>query len=119
MNNDTNNRIFGAVPPDIATNVKLPTDKEMAAMNLRMLMTRTEGQDKCTICNAVRQLEKNEHPQNSAWPFIPLFMMLFACGNNGSNSMFNDEAFLKAFSEALEKTNKENSENTEEKENTK
>lgn len=86
-------------------NGETPTEKDIAIMNLRSLLWRTEGQDKCTICNAIRHLEKKEQPQNSAWPLAAMLMFWVATGPNGG--MFNDEAFLKAFSETLEKYNKE------------
>lgn len=84
---------------------KGPTEKEILMMKLRSIMNNSSGDDKCTICNAVKELEKTD---STGWDnglmFILMFLFFFGFGNNSSGSLFNDETFLKAFTKAMDET---------------
>lgn len=80
--------------------------KDMVVMRLKELINRTEGSDKCTICEAIRQLETPpEDHWNGSWWMILLFLIFFGYGNNSTS--FDFETFKKIFENMNDTTNSE------------
>lgn len=48
-----------------------------AAVQLRLMMDKVEGEDKCTLCKAIEELEKASHNQSSNWNFPWFIMIMF------------------------------------------
>lgn len=77
--------------------------KDMVLMRLKELINRTEGSDKCTICEAIRQLEAPpEDHWNGSFRIILLFLIFF--GNSNNSSSFDFETFKKIFEEKMNNT---------------
>lgn len=83
------------LPQDYALG-SIPSEKEHLIDELRSLMTHVSGDDKCTLCKAISQLEKEPMPNNSgmAWNWLLVIMfLLFMPGLTSSDSKF-DLTFL-------------------------
>lgn len=94
---------IGAVPPNMAFNEKAPTEAEMSAANLRWLMLRTKGADKCVLCKAAQELEKKD--KSNGWNVFPLvFLALFGLGDGFGGQGMEDamRAYLAAVDKAKE-----------------
>lgn len=84
----------------------LPTEKEMAAANLRVLMSKLEGDDKCVACHAAKLLEQKDSSSfdGSIW-IVLIFLLCFGFG--GSNSQIFSGDFMDIYLKYLQ--DKENS----------
>lgn len=69
------------------------------------MMTKVEGEDKCTLCKAAEALEKSSNNW-STWPFLMMLMLMFGMDANNHQTT----SMMQAYFEALKKCN-ENSEN--------
>ena len=70
------------------------------AMELRLMMERTEGKDKCTLCKAAEELEKSSLSKasdlgSSCWPLLAMLMLGF-----GGYQAFDVDA-LKAYMDVI------------------
>lgn len=116
---NVNESSVAALPNDGTFNWKIQTEKEKTVAELRQMLNHLAGNDKCTACKALRELEKKEQPQNSAgnslWLMAFMTLLLFSDGWAG-NGAFDDEIFLKAFTKALDETREEKERENREKE---
>lgn len=76
--------------------------------NLRVLMSRAEGQDKCILCEAARLLEEKYRQNNSSW-FSPMFMLLMTCMLD-NNSMVDFDKIARAYAKSCDKVKEEEKE---------
>lgn len=92
--NEVDNTMCYAVPPSPAS--------KMAA-ELRLMMDKAEGEDKCTLCKAAEELEKMSLNQTSNWgsSWSFLLMMLIFSGFGGAQAFDMDA--LMAYSEVIKK----------------
>ena len=69
--------------------------RETLAVQLRQLMNEVDGEDKCTLCKAAKELSKSEWSSGSGtdWFFPILLIMLF--GGFGSNQSIDPELVKK------------------------
>lgn len=84
-------------------NEKKLTDSEIAAIELRKMMARTDGKDKCTLCKAARLLEGKENSSGwDMWPFLLLIPLL-------SGGLANDavESAMRTYIETVDKVKAE------------
>ena len=74
------------------------------AMQLRLMMGKAEGEDKCTLCKAVEALEKpsinQQNNWNSSWM---LLLIMLACDGFDIGSNMLDADAMAAYSEVLKK----------------
>lgn len=101
-----NNSTYATAPIGLIPNEKPFTESDIAAAKLREMMKYAEGERKCDLCKAARELEKKGQSQNFGWQMWPLLLMTFLFAGWGGNGESSD-AFNKAFLETLEKMNKE------------
>lgn len=91
---------------------KLQSDEELSCgmaqtptayivAQLRLMMDKAEGEDKCTLCRAAEALEKSNGSWSSSFSWIALLMLLFG---SGFGSTQND-SMMQAYLEALKKCN--------------
>lgn len=82
------------------------TEKEMAAANLRVLMSKLEGDDRCVACHAAKLLEQKDSSSfdGSMWVVL-IFLLCF--GFDGSDSQIFSSDFLDVYLKYLQ--DKENS----------
>lgn len=94
----------------VVSNVKGkgPTEKEILIMKLRSIMNNSSGDNKCTICKAVNELEKTDSTGwDGIWMLILLFLIFGGFGNKSEGGLFNDETLLKALTKAIDETRQE------------
>lgn len=72
-----------------------------AAMNLRLMMDKVEGEDKCTLCKAAEELEKLTLDQSNKWSsmWLPMIMMLIFGGFGGDQTL--DPEVLTAYIDVI------------------
>lgn len=85
------------------------SENDIAAMNLRMLMMKAEGEEKCVLCQAANLLEKRSGIWDSNIWFILIFMLCFGFGNF-SNESINLEAILDTYLKMKEGLNDDSKE---------
>lgn len=91
----------------------LPTEKEMAAANLRYLMHKLDGDDKCAACHAAKLLEQKDSStfhNDGTWAVL-IFLIIF--GWTGSNSQQFSSEFLDVYLKYLQDKDKSTTESTE------
>lgn len=86
-----------AIPNDMP-DVKPLSNAELAAANLRVLMSRTEGLDKCVLCDAIKQLE-GKHNNNNISPWFGILTAFLLFGNFDNNDMFDFEKIARSYVE--------------------
>lgn len=110
--NDTN---YGTMNDGMSVEEFIKTsncfDAEEKSLNVRLqlLMNKLSGDDRCTVCEAIRTLEKSQNKGTNGNYWIVLLFLIFFGFNDNSKSFF-DEEFLKIMQEVLEKRNSENEE---------
>lgn len=74
-----------------------------AAMQLRLMMDKVDGEDKCTLCKAAEELEKMSTNQSTGWsfPWLSLIMLLM-CDGFGAGKGIDMEA-LNAYMDVIKK----------------
>lgn len=65
-------------------------DVDPMIMDLHVLMSKLEGDDKCVVCNAIKALEKKDTSWNSSFPWVMLFIILMSGFNGNMDSTFFD-----------------------------
>lgn len=98
MNENNKNESAYAKIPDF----KIPSPREQAAFNLRALMLSKDGDEKCALCKAAEELEKNAPKKDAGFEWFFPFILLLAFGGWENISSITPEA-LKAISDVLEK----------------
>lgn len=77
-----------------------------AAMQLRLMMDKVEGEDKCTLCKAAEELEKLPTNQSTGWSFLWLsLIMLLMCDGFGGKGV--DIEALNAYMDVIKKKTQE------------
>lgn len=85
---------------------RMPSPIDGCLMNLHTLMDKLEGDDKCVVCNAIKQLEECSKSSNDNWYWPMLIMALgFGWGSNGNP--INWDAIAKAYLDTSTKTKEE------------
>lgn len=79
---------------------KMPSESLMAAMNLRELINKLEGEDRCVVCQAIKELEKKD--TNSSWSAW-LFPIIFLLFGNFDMSAINLELLAKSYLKTIGK----------------
>lgn len=79
-------------------------ENDMIKMKLQELMIKADGEEKCTLCQAVRLLEKENTFSNFNIWYILIFMLCFGFGNF-SNDNINLETILEAYTKIKENSN--------------
>lgn len=84
------------------TPVCADTSNNGLVKKLREMMERTDGKDKCTICNAIKELESKNAGGWDIWPFLLLIPLL-------SGGLANDsvEKAMRAYIEAIDNVKKD------------
>lgn len=78
-----------------------------AAMQLRLMMDKVEGEDKCTLCKAAEELEKMALNQSNSWSSSwMLVLMLLMFDGFGNNKAYDLEA-LDAYMDVIKKKSQE------------
>lgn len=83
------------LPQDFALG-SIPSEKEQLIDELRSLMTHVSRDDKCTLCKAISQIEKEPVSTNSSmsWNWLlAIMLLLFMPSLTSPDSKF-DSAFL-------------------------
>lgn len=84
--------------------------KDMVIIRLKEMIDRAEGADKCTICEAIHQLEQ---PADNGWNgsmwMILTFMLIFGGFGNNSN-LFDLETISKVLNDSIAKSKTSNEE---------
>lgn len=95
-NKTVDNSICCAAPPSAAS---------QAAMKLRLMMDKVEGEDKCTLCKAAEELEKLSLNQSSGWFgsswMLVIMLLMLSSGPVGDNAF--DVDALKAYTDVIQK----------------
>lgn len=81
-------------------NSKMPSESLMVAMNLRGLIDKLEGEDRCVVCQAIKQLEKSHN--DSSW-CMWLFPIIFLLLGNFDMSAINLELLAKSYLKTIGK----------------
>lgn len=72
------------------------------AMQLRLMMDKVEGEDKCTLCKAAEELEKLSTNQSTGWSFSWLSLIMFLmCDGFGGKGV--DMEALNAYMDVIKK----------------
>lgn len=79
--------------------------KNTSIYELTMLKDKLEGEDKCAVCRAIKELENlnNSSWNNSIW-LILIFVLMFS-GYGGQN--INMESLMKAYNDIIQKSQNE------------
>lgn len=78
-----------------------------AAMKLRLMMDKVEGEDRCTLCKAAEELEKMTLNQSNGWnsTWFYLVMMLIFSGFGEGKTLDSDA--LAAYMDVIKKKSQE------------
>lgn len=92
--NETDTNMCCALPLSYAS---------QAAAQLRLMMDKVEGEDKCTLCKAAEELEKASNNQLSSWnfPWLAMIMLLMCDGFSGGKNI--DIEALNAYMDVIKK----------------
>lgn len=94
-----------SIDNDASTFGALLSEKEMAAANLKVLIEKLEGEDKCVVCHAIKLLEQKESSDWSSNFWTILIILLCMFGFSGTNSFVSSSDFLNILNESLKKYN--------------
>lgn len=94
--------IYKAPEEFVKFNGKEPTETEKIAMELRKMIDRTDGKDKCTLCKAAELLEKKN---TSGWDMWPLLLLIPLLSGGLANDAF--ENAMRTYIETVDKVKAE------------
>lgn len=96
--NEVDNTMCCAMEP-------LPASK--MAMELRLMMDRVDGEDKCTLCKAAEELEKTTLNQSNSWDSMWFYCIMLLIFSGFGDKQTIDPDALSAYMDVIKKKSQE------------
>lgn len=74
-----------------------------AAMKLRLMMDKVEGEDKCTLCKAAEELEKMTLNQSNGWDSMWFYLIMMLIFSGFGEKQTIDPDALSAYMDVIKK----------------